>query len=235
LNKKIVLFNSGKLKRDYVYVEDAADSIILSLKKIDKYLYLQRYNFSSSEWHNLFEGSIISRENSKFMYSKAIDLTLNQIKQNHNLDENKIKNLNFEIFSKTGKIFYESENSYFELPDIITNSNDFLFFENLNTKPNFIGQSIVKGELSPISEKKNQRYKDKIILLPNADPGWDWILNLPIKGMVTKYGGPNSHMAIRASEKNITSVFGVGDDLFKELQNSNILEIDPLNKKLYLN
>ncbi len=206
-----------------------------TLKKIDKYLYLQKYNFSSSEWHNLFEGSIISRENSKFMYSKAIDLTLNQIKQNHNLDENKIKNLNFEIFSKTGKIFYESENSYFELPDIITNSNDFLFFENLNTKPNFIGQSIVKGELSPISEKKNQRYKDKIILLPNADPGWDWILNLPIKGMVTKYGGPNSHMAIRASEKNITSVFGVGDDLFKELQNSNILEIDPLNKKLYLN
>ena len=206
-----------------------------TLKKIDKYLYLQRYNFSSSEWHNLFEGSIISRENSKFMYSKAIDLTLNQIKQSHNLDENKIKNLNFEFFSKTGKIFYESENSYFELPDIITNSNDFLFFENLNTKPNFIGQNIVKGELSPISEKKNQRYKNKIILLPNADPGWDWILNLPIKGMITKYGGPNSHMAIRASEKNITSVFGVGDDLFKELQNSNILEIDPLNKKLYLN
>ena len=55
-----------------------------TLKKIDKYLYLQRYNFSSSEWHNLFEGSIISRENSKFMYSKAIDLTLNQIKQSHN-------------------------------------------------------------------------------------------------------------------------------------------------------
>ena len=114
-------------------------------------------------------------------------------------------------------------------------ANATLLTSKLNTKPNFIGQSIVKGELSPISEKKNQRYKDKIILLPNADPGWDWILNLPIKGMVTKYGGPNSHMAIRASEKNITSVFGVGDDLFKELQNSNILEIDPLNKKLYLN
>ena len=169
------------------------------------------------------------------MYSKAIDLTLNQIKQNDELDETKIKNLNFEIFSNTGKIFYEKESSYFELPDIITNSSDFLFFENLNTKPNFVGQSIVKAELSHISEKKHQLYKNKIILLPNADPGWDWILNLPIKGMVTKYGGPNSHMAIRASEKNITSVFGVGDDLFKELQNSKILEIDPLNKKLYLN
>ena len=55
------------------------------------------------------------------------------------------------------------------------------------------------------------------------------------KGMVTKYGGPNSHMAIRASEKNITSVFGWEMIFFKELQNSKILEIDPLNKKLYLN
>ena len=53
--------------------------------------------------------------------------------------------------------------------------------------------------------------------------------------MVTKSGGPNSQMAMRASEKNITSVFGVGDDLFKELQNSKIIEIDPLNKKLDFN
>ena len=25
--------------------------------------------------------------------------------------------------------------------------------------------------------------------------------SLPIKGLITKYGGPNSHMAIRAAEK----------------------------------
>ena len=229
--KEFIHFLTENLKNE----ENNNIDIKNTLKKIDTYLNLQKYSFSSSEWHQLFEGSIVSRENSKFMYSKAIDLTLNQIKQNYELDETKIKNLNFEIFSNTGKIFYEKESSYFELPDIITNSSDFLFFENLNTKPNFVGQSIVKAELSHISEKKHQLYKNKIILLPNADPGWDWILNLPIKGMVTKYGGPNSHMAIRASEKNITSVFGVGDDLFKELQNSKILEIDPLNKKLYLN
>ena len=86
-----------------------------------------------------------------------------------------------------------------------------------------------------VSEKKNINFKNKIILLPNADPGWDWVLNLPIKGMITKYGGPNSHMAIRASEKNITSVFGIGEDLFNQLQNANLIEIDPVNKKLYLN
>jgi len=53
--------------------------------------------------------------------------------------------------------------------------------------------------------------------------------------MITKFGGPNSHMAIRAAEKNLTSVFGVGDDLFNEIKNSNILQIDPKNKKLYFN
>ena len=69
-----------------------------------------------------------------------------------------------------------------------------------------------------ISENKTNQLKNKIVLLPNADPGWDWIFNLSIKGLVTKYGGPNSHMAIRASEKNITSVFGTGEELFSKLK-----------------
>ena len=38
-----------------------------------------------------------------------------------------------------------------------------------------------------------------------------------------------------ASEKNITSVFGTGEELFNQIKNSNLLEIDPKNKKLYLN
>ena len=59
--------------------------------------------------------------------------------------------------------------------------------------------------------------------------------SIPIKGLITKYGGPNSHMAIRAAEKNIVSVFGVGDDLFNQIQQTKTLEIDPKNKKLYFN
>ena len=34
---------------------------------------------SSEQWHSLFKQSISARESSKFMYSKAIDLTLNQL------------------------------------------------------------------------------------------------------------------------------------------------------------
>ena len=33
-NEKIQLYNNGKLKRDYIYVDDATDTIILALKKL---------------------------------------------------------------------------------------------------------------------------------------------------------------------------------------------------------
>ena len=78
------------------------------------------------------------------------------------------------------------------------------------------------------------KLKNKIILLPNADKGWDWVFSIPIKRSHNKIrGGPNSHMAIRAAEKNIVSVFGVGDNLFKQIQQHKIIEIDPGNKKIY--
>ncbi len=206
-----------------------------ALKKIEYYLNKENYEFNSDEWHYLFEKSIVSRENSKFMYSKSIDLTLNQLKNSKLYDIDNLQNLNFESLINNHRITYEEPAKNFELPDLLTASSEFLYFANLNTKPNFIGQKIIKGNLSTISKDKSFNYKNKIILLPNADPGWDWVLNLPIKGMVTKFGGPNSHMAIRAAEKNLTSVFGVGDELFKQLEEIKYLQIDPINKQLYFN
>ncbi len=202
-----------------------------TLKKIEHYLVKRSYILNANEWYDLFQNSIASRENSKFMYSKAVDLTLNQLK-NHNLKLDEISNLDFSFFVDNKK--YSSENqSNFELPDAIFSSNDFLFFENFNTKPNYIGNKIVKGNIKLAEDDKNYLLKNKIVILPNADPGWDWVFNLPIIGLVTKYGGPNSHMAIRAAEKNITSVFGVGDELFNSLKKSKFMEIDPITKKLY--
>jgi len=206
-----------------------------TLKNIQNFLKKDKYLQNYQNWYYMFKESIIAREKSKFMYSKAIDLTLNQLKNSNNLDKNRLHTLNFENFVNKEETIYENLIEDFELPDLITTSNDFLYFSNLNTKPNFIGQKSVKGKVHYVTQNKDFNCKNKIILLPSADPGWDWILNLPIKGMITKFGGPNSHMAIRAAEKNLTSVFGVGDDLFNEIKNSNILQIDPKNKKLYFN
>ena len=55
---------------------------------------------------------------------------------------------------------------------------------------------------------------NKIVVIPAADPGWDWIFNYKIKSLITKYGGPNSHMAIRCAEHNIPAILGVGENNF---------------------
>ena len=169
------------------------------------------------------------------MYSKAIDGILYQIKNSDYLEESKLLNINYESLIQNEKDYYQETSDGFELPDVILDSNNFLFFENLNTKPNYIGQSKTKGNIIFVNQNNKKLLNNKIVLLPNADPGWDWVFNLPIKGLITKYGGPNSHMAIRASEKNITSVFGVGETIFQQIMESNILEIDPLSKKMFFN
>ena len=40
-------------------------------------------------------------------------------------------------------------------------------------------------------------------MIENADPGFDWIFGSKILGLITKYGGVNSHMAIRCAELEI--------------------------------
>ena len=51
--------------------------------------------------------------------------------------------------------------------------------------------------------------------------------------MVTKYGGANSHMAIRAAELNIPSVIGAGS-LYDKVVNSNKIEINTIDKKILI-
>ena len=59
----------------------------------------------------------------------------------------------------------------------------------------------------------------KIILIENADPGCDFIFNYEILGLITKYGGANSHMAIRCAEFNLPAAIGCGEQIFDSLKN----------------
>ena len=62
---------------------------------------------------------------------------------------------------------------------------------------------------------KMENLKGKIILVESADPGYDWLFLYGIAGLITKYGGSNSHMSIRCSEMNIPAVIGCGEQLLE--------------------
>ena len=119
------------------------------------------------------------------------------------------------------------------LPPVILQSDDVWKFYYPDTEANFITLGCVRGD-SVVLENgvTNVEIADKILLIPSADPGYDWIFSHGIRGLVTKYGGANSHMAIRAGELGIPAVIGVGEQKFDELKNALKLEIDAGSKKI---
>ena len=120
------------------------------------------------------------------------------------------------------------------MPDVVTSSDDFYAYEEMNKDGNYIGQGTVSGEILFLDGIENNRNNldNKIIVIPAADPGWDWIFNYKIKSLITEFGGPNSHMAIRCAELNLPAAIGVGEKIFQNLLQSSRVYLDPKNKIL---
>ena len=72
----------------------------------------------------------------------------------------------------------------------------------------------------------------KIIILENADPGYDWIFSNKIGGLITKFGGANSHMAIRSAEFGLPAAIGVGEQLYRSYNRAAKLELDPAGETI---
>jgi len=70
----------------------------------------------------------------------------------------------------------------------------------------------------------------KIILIESADPGFDWIFTRNIAGIITCFGGANSHMAVRANEIDIPAAIGVGEEMFGLYSSSEFIHLDCTKK-----
>ena len=61
--------------------------------------------------------------------------------------------------------------------------------------PNFFGSRKVVSEIVYLNNKtKDIKIDNKIVCISSADPGYDFIFNYNIVGLVTEYGGVNSHV-----------------------------------------
>jgi len=116
------------------------------------------------------------------------------------------------------------------LPPLITEADEVWAFKMPPNEPNFITQLNVSGAVA--SANGTDDLAGKIVMITNADPGYDWIFSRGIKGFITAYGGANSHMAIRASELNLPAVIGAGDVLFAQWSAAQMLELDGANRQV---
>ena len=103
--------------------------------------------------------------------------------------------------------------SSFKLSYLIRSTKDIHIVPVQRSLPNFIGNCRVEGEIVFLSPHSHEvpNLDNKIVCIEGADPGYDWIFTKNILGLITKYGGVNSHMAIRCAELGIPAAIGCGD------------------------
>jgi glutamine kinase len=117
------------------------------------------------------------------------------------------------------------------LPPIIDSPDDVFSFHLPPSQPNFITRKNVSAPVASITDPPEQ-FAGRILFVPSADPGFDWIFTRGISGFITQFGGANSHMAIRAGELGIPAVIGAGESLFESWGSAKKLCLDCSNQKV---
>lgn len=117
------------------------------------------------------------------------------------------------------------------LPPVIACPEDVTSFHLPTSEPNYVTQGTATGPVALISSRPAD-VKGKILMLPSGDPGYDWIFAEGVAGFITRFGGANSHMAIRAHQLGIPAVIGAGQVLYDRWSTARRLTVDCLNRRV---
>lgn len=110
------------------------------------------------------------------------------------------------------------------LPVLLRSSDEIRSHFSVADSPTFVSQRRVVARTADVSLGEDP--VGAIALIPHGDPGYDWLFSRPIVGLVTAFGGPNSHMAIRALEVGIPAVLGCGANEYGRLAKFRVIELD---------
>jgi hypothetical protein len=115
------------------------------------------------------------------------------------------------------------------LPPVLTHPDEIYVFEIPNSQPTFITNRKARAPLKVIRHGQvvfREDVEGCIVAIINADPGFDYLFALGISGLITAFGGPNSHMAIRAAEFSIAAVIGIGEEELARLRDGVLVDLD---------
>lgn len=119
-----------------------------------------------------------------------------------------------------------------KLPSLIFDKKDVYFFTVLPEEPNFITFLKVTAPVVTEDDLDSSDVSGKVVFIRSADPGYDYLFAHGIAGLVTQYGGANSHMAIRCSELLIPAVIGAGEQRFNKWMKYREIIIDAENRSV---
>lgn len=198
--------------------------------------------------------SIEGREYLKFVFTKSVSKILQLIEElgvradickedMAYLDISVVKQLYVDLYTgdistvfkeniEHNKVQYQSA-VQLKLPSMIVEPDDVYSFWLLSEEPNFITQKSVTADTVVLESKADTaKLEGNIIFIRAADPGYDFLFSKGIGGLVTQFGGANSHMAIRCAELGIPALIGVGEKNYMEWSRCSRMTIDCLKKQV---
>jgi phosphohistidine swiveling domain-containing protein len=216
---------------------------------IDKLLNEFSFNLTAKQLIKYIKSAISAREYSKFIFTKNISdaleiiakwgeqvglnreelsyLSIEDILNTLNVASNCVPKEHLLNLSDKGRSKHEIT-SALHLPYVIECVEDVSVVPLFLNKPNFITKKVIKGQ-HVFLDGKNADVPDltgKIVLIESADPGFDWIFSRQILGLITKFGGANSHMAIRCAEFGLPAAIGCGEQIFDRVLHSGTIELN---------
>ncbi|WP_433359500.1 PEP-utilizing enzyme [Streptosporangium sp. CA-115845] len=114
------------------------------------------------------------------------------------------------------------------LPDVIINPCDVDLIISQHM-PNFITSKRITAPVVLITRPEFTEaghLAGRIVLAENADPGFEYLFSRGIAGLITRYGGAASHMAIRCTETGTPAAIGCGHDMFAYLACAHTVTLD---------
>lgn len=221
----------------------------MKLDKIDKLLLDSGFgDFKAGDLLGYMRDATVAREYGKFVFTRSVSDILELIADfscENGLSRDEIShvplNSILEVLSSSGEKSIEEFlrdlsdsgkvkhqiSSAIRLPQLLVVQSDIHVVPFQVSHPNFITTKAVTGKcLMLTSDMKEVSLEGKIVLIEGADPGFDWIFSQNIIGLITKYGGANSHMAIRSAEFDIPAAIGCGEQRFDRLLQSNNVHLD---------
>lgn len=204
------------------------------------------YDVTAEHLFDYISTAIRGREQSKFAFTKVVSDILSSLidwGETSGFDRDDLSFLSIEdtlsgcsIEEKRGrmeaaKAAYDLTRAI-QLPHVIVAPDDVDFVRLPLGQPNFITNKSVTAATVFLTSVEAREIDDRIVMIENADPGFDWIFSRPIRGLVTMYGGANSHMAIRCAEFGLPAAIGCGGLLFNQLKKASVVELNAATKSL---
>ena len=121
-----------------------------------------------------------------------------------------------------------ADDACLRMPMLLEHAHDLRAVHLPASSGHFHGQGIVEGRVILLDESSIPEMLPlhSVVAIRSADPGYEWIFQRQPAALITAYGGPHSHMALRCADAGCGAVLGLGEERFRKLVCASMLRID---------